>query len=102
MPSDLRGRLGVRYRAWKYSLNRPDISLSVNPKCEASPRNFARLGPSIIPLVVDKLTRRDEPSALRIYDALQDRSELRVDSPQYTSEEQRAVETVKRWLDSTK
>src|ERR1700741_289224 len=26
VPSDLRGRFDVRYRAWKYSLNRPDVS----------------------------------------------------------------------------
>jgi hypothetical protein len=102
VPSDLRGRFGVRYRAWKYSLNRPDISLSFNPKVRRKPAEFRALialGPSTIPLVVDKLTRRDELSALKIYDALQDRPELRVDSPQYPSEEQRALETVKRWLD---
>jgi hypothetical protein len=67
----------VRYRAWRYSLNRPDISLSFNPKMWRKPAEFRALialGPSIIPLVVDKLTRRDDFSALQIYDALQDAS----------------------------
>jgi hypothetical protein len=43
VPSDLRGRFDVRYRAWKYSLNRPDISLSFDPKMRRKPAEFRAL-----------------------------------------------------------
>jgi hypothetical protein len=102
VPSDLRGRFDVRYRAWKYSWRRKPIIFSSSSSAARTPAEFRaliRLGPGIIPLLVDKLVRRDEFHALQAYDALQDRPELRVDSQQYPSEQQRALETARRWLD---
>jgi hypothetical protein len=100
VPSDLRGRFDVRYRAWKYSWRRkPIIFSSSAARTPAEFRALISLGPGIIPLLVDKFVKRDEFRALQVYDALQDRPELRVESQQYPSEQQRALETARRWLD---
>jgi hypothetical protein len=102
VPSDLRGRFDVRYRAWKYSWWRKPIIFSSSSSAVRPPSEFRALislGPGIIPLLVDKLIKRDEFRALQAYDALQDRPELRVESQQYPSEQQRALETARRWLD---
>jgi hypothetical protein len=102
VPSDLRGRFDVRYRAWKYSWRRKPIIFSSSSSAVRPPSEFRALislGPGIIPLLVDKLVKRDEFHALQAYDVLQDRPELRVESQQYPSEQQRALETARRWLD---
>jgi hypothetical protein len=101
VPSDLRGRFDVRYRAWKYSWRRKPILFSSNTKAVRTPAEFRALislGPGIIPLLVDKLVKREEFPALQAYDVLQDRSELRVEPQAIPSEQQRALETARRWL----
>lgn len=101
VPSDLKGRFDVRYRAWKYSWRRKNILFSSNTKSVRTPAEFRALislGAGILPLLVGKLANRDEFPALQAYDALQDRPELRVDPQSYPSEQQRALETVRRWL----
>lgn len=102
VPSDLRGRFDVRYRAWKYSWRRKPIIFSSSSAAVRTPPEFRALislGPAIIPLLVDKFVKRDEFRALQAYDALQDRPELRIDPQQTPSEQQRALETARRWLD---
>ncbi|MFB9262918.1 hypothetical protein ACFFWD_06985 [Bradyrhizobium erythrophlei] len=101
VPSDLRGRFETRFRAWKHSWRRKNILFSSNSKEVRTPAEFralVSLGPGILPLLVDRFIRRDEFPALQAYDALQDRPELRVDPQAVPSEQQRALETARRWL----
>ena len=101
VPSDLKGRFDVRYRAWKYSWRRKNILFNSSTKSARTPAEFRALislGPGILPLLVAKLANHDEFRALQAYDALQDRPELRVDPQGYPSEQERALETVRRWL----
>jgi len=105
VPSDLKGRFDVRYRAWKYSWRRKPVLFSSSSKAVRTPAEFralVSLGPGIIPLLVDKFVKRDEFRALQAYDALQDRPELRVDQQAVPSEQQRALETARRWIDRPK
>ena len=102
VPSDLRGRFDVRYRAWKYSWRRKPILFNTRTaRGTAEFRALVALGPGILPLLVDRLVRRDEYAALQAYDALQDKPDLRVDPQNYPSEQQRALETARRWLART-
>ena len=102
VPSDLRGRFDVRYRAWKYSWRRKPILFNTKTaRGTAEFRALVALGPGILPLLVDRLVRRDEYAALQAYDALQDRPDLRLDPQDYPSEQQRALETARRWLART-
>jgi len=104
VPSDLKGRFDVRYRAWKYSLRRRPILFNLNARLGRTPAEFhalISLGPAILPLLVGKLANRDEFRALQVYDALQDRPDLRVDPQAFPSEQQRALETARRWLART-
>jgi len=103
VPSDLKGRFDVRYRAWMYSWLRKPLIFSNAKSARPSPefRALISLGPDILPLLVGKLANRDETRALQVYDALQERAELRVDPQAYPDERQRALETVRRWLART-
>lgn len=103
VPSDLKGRFDVRYRAWKYSWLRKPLIFSNAKSARPSPefRALISLGPDILPLLVGKLVDRDETRSLQVYDALQERAELRVDPQAYPDERQRALETVRRWLART-
>jgi len=104
VPSDLKGRFDVRYRAWKYSWRRKNILFISNTKSARTPAEFralTSLGPGILPLLVAKLANHDDFRALQAYDALQDRPELRVDPRSFPSEPERALETVRRWLART-
>jgi hypothetical protein len=99
VPSDLKGRFDVRYRAWRYSwLRKPLIFNSKSARPPAEFRALISLGPGILPLLVGKLANGDDSRALQAYDALQDHSDLRVDPQAYPNERQRALETVRRWL----
>jgi hypothetical protein len=105
VPSDLKGRFDVRYRAWKYSWRRKPILFSSNSRAVRTPTEFralVSLGPGIIPLLVDKFVKREEFPALQAYDALQDRPDLRVDQQAIPSEQQRALETARHWLNRPK
>ncbi len=101
VPSDLKGRFDVRYRSWKYSWRRKPLIFSSRPaRPPAEFRALISLGSGILPLLVGKLANGDT-RALQAYDALQDRAELRVDPQTYPDEQQRALETVRRWLART-
>src|SRR5260370_13374237 len=101
LPKVLRARFDGRYRDWKRTFERPDILVSSNSKAVRNSKEFAALvslGPRILPLIVDKLLQPDQFFALQVYDALQDRRELREDEHLNLSEQQRAVATARRWL----
>jgi hypothetical protein len=101
LPKVLRARFDGRYRDWKRTFDRPDILVSSSSKAVRNSKEFATLvslGPRILPLIVDKLLQPDQFFALQVYDALQDRPELREDEHLDLSEQQRALATALRWL----
>jgi hypothetical protein len=80
LPADLRARFDERYRDWRKTWERPDILISSNSRAVRNSEEFGALvalGPPVLPLVVDKLLQPEEFFALQLYDALQDRPELR-------------------------
>lgn len=93
------------YRAWKEACEHPFILASSSPYSRTQTPTFLELislGPEIIPLLMEKLTRSDEFFALVAVDRLI-RPEFVVshkpgDAAIVLGEQGRAIETVKQWV----
>jgi len=101
----LRKRFEKLYAAWRKTWARADIALSSDPSAVRHSAEYlalAALGPQIIPLIVERLSKEDEFFALQLYDAVQENPALIIslhsDERVLGGEQLRAMETVKRYL----
>jgi hypothetical protein len=100
----LRKLFEQKYDAWKKDWDHPFIAISSSPVTRAQTPTFldlVALGPSIIPLLMEKLTHSEEFFALQAVDRLI-RPEFVVtrtadDPANLLGEQGRALETVKNW-----
>lgn len=104
VPSLLK-RFEKLYAAWQKTWSRADIALSSDPSAVRHSTEYlalAALGPQIIPLIVERLSKEDEFFALQLYDAVQENPALIIslhsDERVLGGEQLRAMETVKRYL----
>lgn len=103
----LKERFDKAYAAWKATWSYPLIAVSSAPSARAQTTEFLELislGPSIVPLLMEKLTDPNEFFALMAVDRLA-RPEPRVsrelgDEAVLLGEQGRAIETVQRWIAS--
>jgi hypothetical protein len=101
LPAELRREFDARYRAWHKTWRQPDIFIKSGTDAVRDSEEFralVSLGPAIIPLVIEKLLQPGEFFALQVYDALQNRPELRRDDLADRGEQQRARATARTWL----
>lgn len=102
---DLQERFEKTYEKWKEAWNHPLIAVSSNPATRTQTPSFLELialGPEILPLLMDKLTRPDDFFALQAVDRLI-RPQFVVsrdpaDPAVLLGEQGRAIETVKQWI----
>ncbi len=103
--ASLAARFEAAYRAWATACDHPFIAISSNPMIRTQIPEFLELialGTAILPLLMNKLTKPDEFFALLAVDRLI-RPELVVshepdDRTALLGEQGRALETVKRWI----
>lgn len=103
--ADLKRRFDEAYAAWKDTWNHPLIAASSAPGARAQSIQYLELvslGERIIPLLMNRLTNRDEFFALVALEPLL-RPELVVttdlkDDAVLLGEQGRAAETLKRWI----
>lgn len=101
----LRERFEKTYEKWKEAWNHPLIAVSSNPATRTQTPSFLELialGPEILPLLMDKLTRPEDFFALQAVDRLL-RPQFIVsrepgDPAALLGEQGRAIETVKQWI----
>lgn len=102
---ELRERFDKSYRAWREVWDHPMIVISSNPRDRTHTPLFLELialGPDILPLLMEKLTRNDEFFALQAVDRLL-KPDMIVhfepsDPAALLGEQHRAFETVQRWI----
>lgn len=103
--SQVRDRFQHAYERWKRACEHPLIAISSNPGARTQTPEFLELislGPSALPLLMEKLADPEEFFALQITDRLI-RPEFVVswtgeDPKVFLGEQGRAVETVKQWI----
>jgi hypothetical protein len=102
---EMKEQFEAAYRAWKEACEHPFILASSNPYSRTQTPTFLELislGPEIIPLLMEKLTRPEEFFALLAADRLI-RPEFVVahepgDPAVILGEQGRAIETIKQWI----
>jgi hypothetical protein len=102
----LRAAFQAAFRAWKETWFSGGLSISSDPSMRAVGKEFddlIALGPTIIPLVVEKLADPENFLALQLYDAIQPNEHLIVqygpgDERISEGEQGRALRVVQTWL----
>jgi hypothetical protein len=105
VPRELRSAFNKAYAEWRESWDHPLIVVSSDPTTRTHSTAFIELvalGPQILPLLIEKLTKPDEFFALQAVDRLL-RPEAIVtvdveDPAALEGEQARALETIRRWL----
>ncbi len=92
IPEEVRTAFEQAFSAWNNSWFSGGLAMSSNPHTRAVGQEYdalIALGPTILPLVVEKLAEPDNFLALQLYDALQPNEKLLV---QFESGDERILE----------
>jgi hypothetical protein len=92
IPAEVRAGFEAAFRAWKDSWFSGGLAVSSDPHTRAVGKEFdalIALGPTILPLLIEKLAEPENFLALQLYDAMQSDRNLLV---QYEPDDERIVE----------
>ena len=104
IPGEIRRAFEERYRAWRKTWDSPALAVLSDTRSRRNSAEFAalvRLGPPILPLLIDKIAHPQEFFALQVYEVLRPDWPANIEAdgkPVFASEQAKARRAVQDWF----